>query len=194
MSVPITVLPVEDREAWTETALRAWEADINEQGWGRLPLFSLLMRLPEGAGLGVAQIDIAAHLMREPDLMFSVLAVKPVRYLLEFFGSRWWAGMVPVAGVLCAEARGPVAPQSLNLGIFPGHPTGRREDMPVWTHVRRVMLVAPREENDATLLRRKGSMAPELTQGVPPEGVSGDHSTRDLIREVVRKLVPPDLR
>lgn len=188
---PVTVLPLEDREAWTETSLRAWEAEINEHGWGRPPRFSLLMRFPGGDGLGLAEIDIETRLMGQPDMLFSVLAEKPLSYLHQFFGAPYWAGMTPVAGVLCDEGRGVALPQTLNLGIFPA---AERQDMPRWLVVRRVMLVAPREEHDATLLRQKGELAPQLRRGVPAESRDGGTPLRELIREVVRKLVPPEMR
>lgn len=188
---PVDVLPVEDPEAWTESSLRAWEAEINEHGWGRVPRFSLLMRFPNGDGLGLAEMDIEERLMRHPDMLFGLLAQKPLSYLHQFFGAPHWSGMTPVAGVLCDEGRGVVIPQELNLAIFP---PGERLDMPRWMVVRRVMMVAPREEHDATLLRQKGQLAPQLRQGVPAESRDGGTPLRELIRQVVRKLVPPELR
>lgn len=199
-NIAVHEVPIDDPESWTEVALRAWEAEINTEGWGRSPRFGLLMRLPGGGGLGLAHIAIDEPFISHPDMMFSVLAGKPVKYLMEFCGSRWWAGLTPVAGVLCDEAWGLPASQ-LNMSLFRADPGGLVKDQPARVEVRRVLLVAPKEENDAILLRRKGSLAPELSQGIPPEGVRAeggklvhDHSLRDNIREVVRKLVPPELR
>lgn len=196
----VNIVPIEDRSAWLESAIRIWEADIHTEGWDKPPRFALLMRLPRGAGLAVAQISIDPFMMGHPDVLFGMLADKRVRYLHQFFGRDWWEGMVPVGGMLCAEGWG-LAEGQLDMSLFQAGPAGHVAGHPDRLELRQVMVVAPREENDWSLLRQRGSLEPQLRPGIPPDGFSGaggkvepNYSTRDAIRKVVLKLCPPDMR